>query len=191
MLPRTNMRFVYLKRNLFVYLQYFQWFSKNLNMFVSSWRKSFYRFLYHFQMQKHGISKKRNVVFFFLTKSTNSFFNIIARSFSRSLGFNAIHFQWNPLFFYCYYQQLLEGLLEAFPIFFVDPNLLLDRSFRPNFISIFNKCPVFLLGDYQINTMTGLWRDLFLLKRVYPLYIPTGAGFYLFLFWLRFLLKLF
>jgi len=24
MLPRTNMRFVYLKRNLFVYLQYFQ-----------------------------------------------------------------------------------------------------------------------------------------------------------------------
>jgi hypothetical protein len=80
-------RDVQLKRNLFIYSKYFQWFFKCFLTLVDSWRKK--------SSSPQKIAKDgKNIVLFFLTGKQFSFFNVLAKGLLFSLsGLTCFHFK--------------------------------------------------------------------------------------------------
>lgn len=175
-----NTRNVRLKRNLFIYAKYFQWFTRCLSWFVSVWRGEKDR-----SMQLKMPLHRNKLIFFFITKKQFSFLTVLARGIGAANNLLCLNMQWDPLMFFFIYKQMRDRLAGFFPIFFIDPNLLSISSFKQNFISNFIKHPVFFVWDFTLRMPATLG----LFKKMYPLFIPTGYGLYLFLFWLRFILK--
>lgn len=177
---KFDLRNVRFKRNFFIYARYFQWFFKSFLLLTNLWRK-----------KKCLIGKKplqsSKVVFFFLTSKRFSFFNVIAHGLSFSLfGTRCIHLRWDPLFFFYTFKHIQANLSEFFPIFFVEPSLLRDTTFYHNFLLLFTKYPIFFLLNFNANSVR---HELVLYKKTYAFFLPALYGFYLFLFWLRFIFK--
>jgi len=172
---------VQLKRNMFIYAKYFQWFTKCLSYLVLIWSREKQVLI---NSRTHLYNNK--LLFFFITKKQYSFLTVLAQSLlttSRLLCFNI---KWDSLLFFFLYRYFRERLSGFFPIFFIDSQLLLDATFKQNFISNFLKHPVFFV--WNLNSKLPVTPHL--LKKTYPLFIPTGYGLYLFLFWIRFIFKL-
>jgi hypothetical protein len=92
------------------------------------------------------------------------------------------------MFFY-FYRKIKERSFEFFPVFIIEPVLLDDAIFRNNFFSIFIKQPVFVISNVNAKALSVNVRCTSLFKRTYPLFVTSGQGFHMFLFWLRFILK--
>jgi len=175
-------RSVRLKRNLFIYAKYFQWFTKCLSSLSFSRVGK--------QLVSTGfqpiVSRRSLPIIFFVTKKQYSFLNVLAQGVLSSIDLPCFQLKWDPLFFFSSYKRIRDRLSGFFPIFFIDADLLKFVSFKQNFVSIFIKHPIFFIWNFNSH----LSMNLSFFKKMYPLYIPAGYGLYLFLFWLRFIIKL-
>ena len=170
---------VRLKRNLFIYAKYFQWFTRCLSWFTSLLQSNKIASANTLQTNQY----RKRLIIFFITKQQYSFLDVLARIMLSSSSLVCFSLKWNPLLFFFSYKRIQDQVSGFFPIFFIDSCLLKDSSFKQNFVSTFIKHPMFYIWNFKV------YHTPFFFKKAYPLFVPAGYGLYLLLFWWRFIFR--